>query len=66
MSEFAQARRLMAEILTSDNELAEVYVANVAMYLFDKCDITDPKIFDDRARGILDLIFDTKLKTSTK
>jgi len=65
MSEFAKARRIMSEQLKKDKALYKAYEANIEGILLDEqrnkvLDFVNPKIRQQTAEKILNLIFDIK------
>lgn len=57
LNPIVEARRTMREAFDADPDFFETYVANVAMLLHDRWDITDHDDRNRAAREVLDLIF---------
>jgi len=58
MTQFGEAREIMSDALTADNELFLRYQANIAAVLLDHGRITDHERRENTADRILRLIFD--------
>jgi len=61
VNQVQRARNAMKEALEKDEDLELAYVANVAMLLHDRYNITDYITRNQAAKDILNLIFGAKL-----
>ena len=57
-NKIAKARKVMHNALAKDESLRQVYVANIAMLLYDKYGLLDAELRNKDAEDILKLIFD--------
>ena len=66
MTQFVEARQIMADAFKKDADLYYGYLANVAMLLHDKYGITDHEKRNQAADDILSLIFSIPPKAPIK
>ena len=57
---FSFARKIFKEHFEGDDNFRDVYVANIAMLLYDRYGITDYKDRNQAAYDIMDVIFDAR------